>query len=51
MGVFRQLDFIGAQSVLLIVLTGAFTGMVSALQGYIGMSKYGAQSMVGATWL
>jgi len=46
---FRQLDFIGAQSVLLIVLTGAFTGMVSALQGYIGMSKYGAQSMVGAT--
>jgi len=46
---FRQLDFIGAQSVTLIVLTGAFTGMVSALQGYIGMSKYGAQSMVGAT--
>jgi phospholipid/cholesterol/gamma-HCH transport system permease protein len=45
----RQLDFVGTQSVLLIVLTGAFTGMVSALQSYIGMSKYGAQSMVGAT--
>ncbi len=46
---FRQLDFVGAQSVMLIILTGGFTGMVSALQGYIGMSKYGAQSMVGAT--
>ncbi len=46
---FRQMDFVGAQSVMLIVLTGAFTGMVSALQGFIGMSKYGAQSMVGAT--
>jgi len=45
----RQLDFVGAQSVVLIVLTGGFTGMVSALQGYIGMHKYGAESMVGAT--
>ncbi len=45
----RQLDFAGAQSVLLIVLTGAFTGMVSALQSYNGMHRYGAESMVGAT--
>jgi phospholipid/cholesterol/gamma-HCH transport system permease protein len=45
----RQLDFIGAQSVLLIVFTGAFTGMVSALQGYNGMHRYGAESMIGAT--
>ena len=45
----RQLDFVGAQSVMLIVLTGAFTGMVSALQGYNGMHRYGAESMVGAT--
>lgn len=45
----RQLDFIGAQSVLLIAFTGAFTGMVSALQGYNGMHRYGAESMVGAT--
>jgi phospholipid/cholesterol/gamma-HCH transport system permease protein len=34
---------------LLIVLTGSFTGMVSALQGYNGMHRYGAESMVGAT--
>ena len=45
----RQLDFVGAQTVLLMVLTGAFTGMVSALQGYNGMHRYGAESMVGAT--
>jgi phospholipid/cholesterol/gamma-HCH transport system permease protein len=45
----RQLDFVGAQSVFLIVLTGAFTGMVSALQGYNGMHRYGAEGMVGAT--
>jgi phospholipid/cholesterol/gamma-HCH transport system permease protein len=45
----RQLDFVGVQSMLLIVFTGAFTGMVSALQGYNGMHRYGAESMVGAT--
>lgn len=45
----RQLDFAGAQSVLLIVLTGAFTGMVGALQSYNGMHRYGAEAMVGAT--
>ncbi len=45
----RQLDFIGVQSVALIVFTGAFTGMVSALQTYNGVSRFGAHSMVGAT--
>lgn len=45
----RQLDFVGAQSALLIVLTGAFTGMVMALQGYNGLHRYGAESLVGAT--
>lgn len=45
----RQLDFVGSQSTLLIILTGSFTGMVSALQGYNGMHRYGAESMVGAT--
>jgi len=45
----RQLDFVGAQSTLLIILTGSFTGMVSALQGYNGMHRYGAESMIGAT--
>ena len=45
----RQMDFVGSQSVILIVLTGSFTGMVMALQGYNGMHRYGAESMVGAT--
>jgi phospholipid/cholesterol/gamma-HCH transport system permease protein len=45
----RQLDFIGVQSVALVVFTGMFTGMVSALQTYNGVSRFGAQSMIGAT--
>jgi phospholipid/cholesterol/gamma-HCH transport system permease protein len=45
----RQLDFVGSQSALLIVITGAFTGMVSALQSYNGLHRYGAESLVGAT--
>ena len=45
----RHLDFIGTQSMFLIVTTGAFTGMVTALQGYNAMHRYGAESLVGAT--
>lgn len=45
----RHLDFIGSQSAFLIIITGAFTGMVTALQGYNGMHRYGAESLVGAT--
>jgi len=47
--ILRQLDFLGVQSVALIVLTGAFTGMVTALQTYNGVSKFGAQAMVSGT--
>jgi phospholipid/cholesterol/gamma-HCH transport system permease protein len=45
----RHLDFLGVQSVALVAFTGAFTGMVSALQAYNGVSKFGAVSMVSAT--
>ncbi len=44
----RQLDFVGVQSVELILLTGVFTGMVLALQTHVALSRYGAQSLVGA---
>ncbi len=44
----RQLDFVGAQSMPLIVLTGAFTGMVSALQAYTALNRYGSESLIGA---
>jgi phospholipid/cholesterol/gamma-HCH transport system permease protein len=47
--IIRQMDFVGVQSVLLIVLTGAFTGMVMCLQSYNGLRRYGAVSLVGAT--
>ncbi len=43
-----QVYFIGARSVLVICLTGAFTGMVLGLQGYYTLVKFGAQGMLGA---
>lgn len=46
--IIRQLDFVGVQSVVLICVTGAFTGMVLALQGDIAMKRYSAQSLIGA---
>lgn len=46
--VFRQLDFVGVQSVALICVTGAFTGMALALQSHIALEKYGAGSLLGA---
>ncbi len=45
----RQLDFVGVRSVEIIAVTGMFTGMVLALQGYVAVSKFGAQSLVGGT--
>lgn len=46
--VVRQLDFVGVQSVALICVTGAFTGMALALQSHIALEKYGAESLLGA---
>lgn len=43
-----QVYFIGARSLLVIVLTGAFTGMVLGLQGYYTLVKFGAEGMLGA---
>jgi phospholipid/cholesterol/gamma-HCH transport system permease protein len=43
-----QVYFIGARSVLVICLTGAFTGMVLGLQGYYTLVKFGAKGMLGA---
>ncbi|MGA2192841.1 MAG: ABC transporter permease [Nitrospirota bacterium] len=45
--VFRQLAFIGARSTPLIVLTGAFTGMILALQVYYTLRKFGAEAYLG----
>ncbi|MBZ0270744.1 ABC transporter permease [bacterium] len=45
--VFRQLEFIGVQSLSIIVLTGGFAGAVMALQSGYAFSIFDANSMVG----
>ena len=44
---FRRIDFIGARSLLLIVFTGAFAGMVVALQGHIALRRFGGEELLG----
>lgn len=43
----RQIHFIGARSLLLIALTGLFTGMVLAFQGYYTLSRFGSTAFLG----
>jgi phospholipid/cholesterol/gamma-HCH transport system permease protein len=43
----RQIRIIGADSLFLIVLIAAFTGMVLGLQGYVTLSKFGSESALG----
>jgi phospholipid/cholesterol/gamma-HCH transport system permease protein len=45
--VLKQLRFIGAKSLFVIVLTAAFTGMVLGLQGYYTLAKFGSEGMLG----
>jgi phospholipid/cholesterol/gamma-HCH transport system permease protein len=45
----RQLDFIGVKSIPIIALTGAFTGMVFALQSSYAFSQFQANYLVGPT--
>jgi phospholipid/cholesterol/gamma-HCH transport system permease protein len=42
----KQLDFVGVQSLFVVILTGTFTGMVLALQSYTALKRFGAESMV-----
>ncbi|TLM98306.1 ABC transporter permease, partial [bacterium] len=46
--IMRQINFIGARSLFVIVFTGLFTGMVLGLQGYHLLSKYGSIGALGA---
>jgi phospholipid/cholesterol/gamma-HCH transport system permease protein len=46
---FKQMEFIGVRSTIVVLLTGMFTGMVSALQTYHGFSLFGAEALVGST--
>lgn len=47
--IFKQMEFVGVQSLFVVVLTGSFTGMVLALQSYTALKRFGAESMVGPT--
>jgi len=44
----QQVFFIGTKSLLVICLTGAFTGMVLGLQGYYTLVKFGSEGLLGA---
>jgi len=46
--VLRQIHFIGARSIFVILFTGAFTGMVLGLQGYYTLRKFGSEGLLGS---
>ena len=46
--VIRQMHFIGARSVFVILFTGMFTGMVLGLQGYYSLRKFGSEGFLGS---
>ena len=45
--VIRRISFIGVKSTLIIILTGAFTGMALGLQLFYTLRRFGAESMLG----
>ncbi|MBJ7549552.1 lipid asymmetry maintenance ABC transporter permease subunit MlaE [Marinomonas ostreistagni] len=44
---FRQIYSVGVLSLIIIIVSGAFIGMVLALQGYSILTRYGSESAVG----
>jgi len=47
--IFKQMEFVGVNSLLVVILTGTFTGAVLALQAYHGFRLFSAESLVGST--
>lgn len=45
--VLKQIRFIGFQSMLLILLTGGFSGMVLGFQGFYSLSRFGSDAFLG----
>lgn len=43
----RQIRFMGSKSIVVILLTGSFTGMVLSLQIYYTLRKFGSEAMLG----
>jgi phospholipid/cholesterol/gamma-HCH transport system permease protein len=46
---FRQMEFVGVNSLFVVMLTSLFTGMVLALQTYYAFRLFSAETLVGAT--
>jgi phospholipid/cholesterol/gamma-HCH transport system permease protein len=46
--ILKQIHFIGARSLFVILFTGAFTGMVLGLQGYYTLRKFGSEGLLGS---
>ncbi len=46
--IIRQIHFIGARSMFVILVTGAFTGMVLGLQGYYTLTRFGSEELLGS---
>jgi len=47
--VIEQINFIGVKSTVIVILTGAFTGMVLSLQAFYALNKFGGESLLGPT--
>jgi len=45
---FAQMERIGVESLTIVILTGSFSGMVFALQSYIGFERVGGEQFIGA---
>ncbi len=46
---FKQMEFVGNQSLSIVLITGLFTGGVFALQSHVAFSMFGAGSLTGST--
>ncbi|MEM9101251.1 MAG: MlaE family lipid ABC transporter permease subunit [Pseudomonadota bacterium] len=46
--IFKQIHFIGAKSMFVIAVSGAFTGMVLGLQGYYTLNQFGSVDLLGS---
>ena len=44
---YRRVHFIGVRSLSVILLTGAFTGMVLGLQTFLTLSRFGSEALLG----
>ncbi|MEX0671790.1 MAG: ABC transporter permease [Candidatus Babeliales bacterium] len=42
-----QMEIIGVNSLIIVILTGSFAGAVLALQSYIGLQRFGTEKLIG----